>query len=635
MSTLYHARDWAARNGVSRDAIYELNKIPGRLGMHDDDLGIIPACLRNFEANIAPSGYGIVSQSADLEGARRRGNARVRSLLQRYHASVAPAVPQSGVARSHWDPLIAYVLNLEGFPAKGAPWTKGASRSLTMLRARATCGPAGLTQAEIDRIGGELNGGKRKSLRQAVSRMNKLIAVAAEHPAIAQMLPAARLQNPAPADRAMRIVWETLPLVFQASVDRLLLRSTETPEFQAQEARRRIAAGEDRAAVLADFGNKRTREMKNRKAAHAGYRSAITWVLRAQIERGLDPAGLTDVCKILTTAAIESAIEDQVKRSRASLRLMAPEKSQTIQNRMTALRTLARYGLRDSILVEDINLLGAANAPVMKQPGSDQMTEEALLFCRALIQAPHVAARLVNAPAEIAAAAEAMLSAAVAAKSQEKELSALRLYAAATLFAQQMSRPVRSGNLIRARVSAVAGALYRLTWIKKAQHAEIIYPPREIKNGRLIKVSVFDGDAAILWRWVTDHRPRYMAIHSIAESAYLVPGTAEPRLLQDGLVLPRGCIAPSTLAEIWDEGRKRIGLTMTPHMARHAVATLILALEPGNYCKAAAVLGDTEETVRKHYGHEDGARAAAEVRKALLASHPDLFRTMQKRSSQQ
>jgi hypothetical protein len=46
------------------------------------------------------------------------------------------------------------------------------------------------------------------------------------------------------------------------------------------------------------------------------------------------------------------------------------------------------------------------------------------------------------------------------------------------------------------------------------------------------------------------------------------------------------------------------------------------------------VLADNEETVRKHYGHEDGARAAAEVRKALLANHPDLFKLMKRRSDQ-
>jgi integrase len=196
----------------------------------------------------------------------------------------------------------------------------------------------------------------------------------------------------------------------------------------------------------------------------------------------------------------------------------------------------------------------------------------------------------------------------------------------------QMSRPVRTGNLIRARVSAVGGD--RLAWVKEGRHAEITDPRGEVKNGQVVKVSVYDADAAILWRCVSELRPRYMEIHGITSSAYLIPGKATPRLLKDRVDLPRGCVAPSTFDEIWDGGARHIGLRLTPHKARHAVATLILALNPGNYALAASVLADTEETVRKHYGHEDGARAAAEVRTALLASHPDLVKAMTRRSAQ-
>ncbi len=196
MSTLHDVAAWGACNGASRDAIYELKKIPARLGMHDDDLGLIPACLRHFEHMVAPSGYGVVSKSIDIDGARRRGNARVRSLLQQFLASVAPTGTQSaGSARALWDPLIDYVADLEGFVDEGAPWTRGASRSLTLFRARAACGPAALDQAEVDRINRELDANRRKSLRKAIKRVNALVAVSDQHPAIAAMLPAAPLRH--------------------------------------------------------------------------------------------------------------------------------------------------------------------------------------------------------------------------------------------------------------------------------------------------------------------------------------------------------------------------------------------------------------------------------------------------------
>ncbi len=631
MNTLKDVEIWAMANGMSRDAVYELRKVPARLGMHDDDLGLIPACVGHFEHAVAPSGYAVVSKSSDLDAARRRGNARVRALLQRYLATAAPADHEAGNVQALWDPLVEYVASLEGFTERGAPWTRGASRSLSMLRARARCGPADLGQSEIDRINAEIDATKRKSLRKSVARLNRLIAVADRHPAMAGMLPDAHLKNPEAADRARRIEWETLPEAFRTSVDTLLARATETPESQADEARRRIAAGEDRAVVLADFENQRTREMGNRAAAHATYRGAIAWVLRARLDRGLDPAALTDARAILTAQAIEQALDDHVARSRASVRLKDPEKSQTGHNRMTALRTLARYGLRDPDLAQDIALLAAARAKVVRAPGKDGLEEEARKFCAELLRAPHVATLFVNAPARIAAIALDALDKARAGKNEKHELSALRLFAAAVLFAMQMSRPVRTGNLIRSRVSAAGGALLRLVWLKEGRHAEITFPGNEVKNLRIVKMSIRDEDATIVWRWVSELRPRYMEIHGIAESAYLIPGKAKPRLLKDDVVLPRGCVAPSTLDGIWDDGAGRVGLGLTPHRARHAVATLILALNPGDYALAASVLADTEETVRKHYGHEDGAKAAAEVRKALLASHPELLKTMKRR----
>ena len=81
------------------------------------------------------------------------------------------------------------------------------------------------------------------------------------------------------------------------------------------------------------------------------------------------------------------------------------------------------------------------------------------LFSRQRVRAPHVATLFVNAPARIAAIALDALDKARAGKNEKHELSALRLFAAAVLFAMQMSRPVRTGNLIRSRVSAAGGAL--------------------------------------------------------------------------------------------------------------------------------------------------------------------------------
>lgn len=197
---------------------------------------------------------------------------------------------------------------------------------------------------------------------------------------------------------------------------------------------------------------------------------------------------------------------------------------------------------------------------MVRAPGKDGLEADAKLFGQSLLRAPHVAAGFVNAPARLAALAEELRFEAVAAKSEARELTALRLHAAAGLRAMQMSRPVRTGNLIRARISAVAGAVYRLVWITEGRHAEITFPVGEIKNDRTVKMRIFADDAVIVWRWVTELRGRYMELRGIADSAYLLPGKAMPRLLKDDVSLPRGCASPSTIDEIRDDGAAHLGV---------------------------------------------------------------------------
>lgn len=53
--------------------------------MIDHDMGLIPADMGYFETQIAPAGYRVVSKAGDIKAARRRGNARVRAMLKRFH----------------------------------------------------------------------------------------------------------------------------------------------------------------------------------------------------------------------------------------------------------------------------------------------------------------------------------------------------------------------------------------------------------------------------------------------------------------------------------------------------------------------------------------------------------------------
>ena len=114
-------------------------------------------------------------------------------------------------------------------------------------------------------------------------------------------------------------------------------------------------------------------------------------------------------------------------------------------------------------------------------------------------------------------------------------------------------------------------------------------------------------------------------------SPYLFPGTASPRLRKSALNLPAGCMSVAATMELWDLGDRQLGLGLTPHQCRHAAATLMLAVDPGNFSSVASVLANTEEVAKRHYGKDSGEAAAVAVRESLLAHHPDIFARMKKR----
>lgn len=76
-ATMADVLAWAEEAGEDYHAIREIEKIPARLGMIDEDIGLIPADLGHFERQVAPSSYGPVARRAkDLETSRGRGNSR-------------------------------------------------------------------------------------------------------------------------------------------------------------------------------------------------------------------------------------------------------------------------------------------------------------------------------------------------------------------------------------------------------------------------------------------------------------------------------------------------------------------------------------------------------------------------------
>ncbi|QFS84856.1 hypothetical protein FIU97_19380 (plasmid) [Roseivivax sp. THAF40] len=631
-ATLGDVLAWAEANGEKRDTLYELKKVPARLNMATEDIGLLPADLQHFEHVVAPAPYGMVSSSKDLEQARRRGNSRVRGLLERFWVVQGDQTPvPENVAQSYTD-LINWVRAQEGFVERGARFTTSTHKCLFALRARCQVPLPELDQGEIDRVFAEATTEKRKSLQRGVKLLNRLQRGMNAWPEIRPRLPKTNFEIPKSSDRAERILWTSLPEALRCDAETVFREVLMTQDDLSAWAKAQMAAGVASLEIDQAVAQKvkiRGRRPRNSKTALAGYRGAVTWLARSvrQHDGGLPQiAGLRD---LMTRDRISNAIEDQIARSQASLLLKDPKKTQTLGNRLKNLRTIARNGLYDPEIVAHVDVLRVVFEDYVVTPR--EMHDNAEEICKLLQRRPGLAAKLVNAPAALALKAEVWLKDARDHQDEQRELVALRLFAAAVLHAIQMSRPLRPANLIALRCRGSQEIAGNLSWVRKGGHAELRFAPGEIKNDREVTVHVMGADAQILADWMDKHRHRLLELMGLSDSPYVFPGEASPRNVKDAITLPHGCMSASSFAELWALGAQEVGLGLTPHLCRHALATLILAIEPGNFAKAAAVLGDTEETVRRHYGRDSGEEAAKSVRAALLARHPALFKSMKRK----
>ncbi|WP_334061614.1 site-specific integrase [Limimaricola cinnabarinus] len=621
--------DWAKETGESRDTIYEIEKVATRLDLTEEELDLIPADPSYFEKVVAVSAYGAVSRSKDLDTARKRGNSRVRSALQRFLASRGHVTPVAGI-RVSYDEAIAFIVENEGFANQGALFTTSTHKPFLLVRARARVGLPHLDQAEFDRIWLDATPDGRKSLRKFARRIAELRRGHNSWPELADLLPRQDFVVPIASDRARRIAWQSLPASFRADAEEVFRQTLRQPADLKAWAKEQLSLGRPAVEVdkeIAERAGKKKRPPTNTTSALAGYRQATTWLLRESYSLEVGFAGHTTLRDLFTTDALEAACDAQIARSAASTTLKNADESSVLWSRITNLTTIARHGLRDPEILARIGLVRMFYADFVLSP--DEMTADAETICDRLRRSPHLAATFVNAPSRLGAISTEALQTATTAFAQER---ALRLAACAAAYAVQVSRALRPANLFMIRRKATEGCLRNLTWVVDKEHAEIRFSGGEVKNGQTVIVNVHGDDARVLWQWDRVHRPELMKLRGLDSSPYLFPGTAAPRLRKTALNLPCGCMSVASIMELWDLGDRQLGLGLTPHQCRHALATLMLAVRPGDFAGVASVLANTEEVARRHYGKDSGEAAAVAVRESLLAKHPDIFARMNRRT---
>lgn len=153
--------------------------------------------------------------------------------------------------------------------------------------------------------------------------------------------------------------------------------------------------------------------------------------------------------------------------------------------------------------------------------------------------------------------------------------------------------------------------------IHGSRHGLIVSTPSSIvKNGyshrNITLTQKAGGDPREIVAWfVSDVRPRLLAAH-------IAPHLRNPALLFGGVGYAR-------LSSIWRSVTLEAGVPMTPHQVRHALATVMANQPAADYSIIAALLGDTEATVRKNYVVVDQMKKSQEGQRLLSQIHGNLL----------
>ena len=464
----------------------------------------------------------------------------------------------------------------------------------------------------------EAPSGKRKSIRKAWRFLERLRLAAGDlPPEIRAVLPTASVV-PAPARGRTR--WCDLPASLRAEADAMLDAMLADPGMVVDDALARIRAGEDAQAVAAEVNARRTKESGNPTLWRQGHQGAIAWLHRAALRRA-DGAPVERLGDLFRVDVVEAAVEGHIADAAAG-RLRPSTETQTLSGRLRAVRTVARHGLRDLGLVAVIDLLRAKHSAHtahrhvkgLSKPAEELITElhrggDALMR------------RFVNAPQMIEQAAREEM-AGWEGMSPSRRLAALKLAAAAAIWALQGARPRRRANVVCERTKAARDPETgrkrhpRTVWREGDGAYTTRTPGQEVKNGVDLEFGLEADDAAILAWWIDEVRPLALEERGIPkDNVYLFPGEARPRNLRRGVDLPAGTVSGAWFAEAWARGAEVVGLRIRPHQARHAAVTIWLAMRPGDHAGAAALVGSSEDIVRRKYGRDDAAAVAKTMRR--------------------
>lgn len=261
----------------------------------------------------------------------------------------------------------------------------------------------------------------------------------------------------------------------------------------------------------------------------------------------------------------------------------------------TYLRNCVTVAARNGVNVawlEDLKEKSSAIKEGKKSSGT--MAPKVIAFCKKVLDQPAMQTRLLTLHIRARRVAQAILDRAHEAGRDltGREVERVRQLGSVAVFSaiETVAAPFRIENTLS---TVFRGDADRTLFLptSASNFAKFVYPELVTKNDEQIEVKLIEdrrhGLDTLMW-YLRVIRPLYPPHET---SNFLFPSVEKP-----------GARIRNTVFREWFRKITRsLGVPMTPHNFRHALASMMIRARPGSWDEIAALLGNTPETVMRYY----------------------------------
>lgn len=261
----------------------------------------------------------------------------------------------------------------------------------------------------------------------------------------------------------------------------------------------------------------------------------------------------------------------------------------------TYLRNSVTVAARNGVDVSWLEDLKENSSTIQEgKTSSGAMCPKVIAFCKKVLDQPAMQTRLLTIHIRARRVAQAILDRAHDAGRDltGREVERVRQLGSVAVFSaiETVAAPFRIENTLS---TVFRGDADRTLFLptSASNFAKFVYPELVTKNDEQIEVKLIEdrrhGLDTLMW-YLRVIRPLYPPHET---SNFLFPSVEKP-----------GARIRNTVFREWFRKITRsLGVPMTPHNFRHALASMMIRARPGSWDEIAALLGNTPETVMRYY----------------------------------